>query len=76
MASGKDCSSVIARLPFYEMSLYLYIYYGTLSGLGVSLREVSPRGRHLGVALVAECEVALLLIVLDATSLVHRLAIS
>lgn len=42
----------------------------------ISLREVRPRGRHLGVALVAEREVALLLIVLDTARFVHGLAVA
>ena len=42
----------------------------------MSLREMRPRGRHLRVALVAEREMALLLIVLDAARAVQRLAVA
>lgn len=43
---------------------------------GVSLREVRPRGSHLGVALVAEREMTLLLIVLDTARSIQGHAVA
>ena len=66
-----------ATLELYERGAVGSVPPASSSPVGrVSLREVRPRGRHLRVALVAEREMALLLIILDAAGFIHGHAVA